>query len=235
MNWSTPIRPAQAAEERLIEAILEGRFPISSVLPAERELAIMLGVTRPTLREALQRLARDGWIEIRQGKPTRVRDYWREGSLGVLSALALHPKSLPDDFVSNLLQIRSLLAPTYTRLAIERHPEQVIAQLIEFPDLPDQPNSYAEFDWNVHHCFTQASENPIFTLILNGFRHLYPAMAGIYFQNSAARASSKEFYATLLATAQSGDASQAEQITIQVMKESLHRWQALTQKGDRNA
>ena len=54
----------------------------------ERELAGQLGVTRPTLREALQRMARDGWIKIQHGRSTRVRNFWREGNLGVLSGIA---------------------------------------------------------------------------------------------------------------------------------------------------
>jgi GntR family transcriptional regulator, negative regulator for fad regulon and positive regulator of fabA len=70
-------------------------FPPGSNLPGERELAVQFGVTRPTLREVLQRLERDGWIEIRQGKPTRVRDYWQEGNLAVLVAVALIKGELP--------------------------------------------------------------------------------------------------------------------------------------------
>src|SRR3990170_7275190 len=87
MAWDPPLRPAELAETRLIAAILDGQFPINSTLPPERDLSTQLGVTRPTLREALQRLARDGWLEIRHGRPTRVRDYWHEGSLGVLGAM----------------------------------------------------------------------------------------------------------------------------------------------------
>ncbi|VEI44878.1 fatty acid metabolism regulator [Actinobacillus equuli] len=33
-------------------------------------------MTRTTLREVLQRLARDGWLHIQHGKPTRVNDVW---------------------------------------------------------------------------------------------------------------------------------------------------------------
>lgn len=53
-------RPAEQAERQLIQEILNGVFPADSALPPERALAGMLGVTRPTLREVLQRLARDG-------------------------------------------------------------------------------------------------------------------------------------------------------------------------------
>ncbi|XPE41305.1 GntR family transcriptional regulator [Shigella flexneri] len=35
-----------------------------------------IGVTRTTLREVLQRLARDGWLTIQHGKPTKVNNFW---------------------------------------------------------------------------------------------------------------------------------------------------------------
>ncbi len=127
MNWSVPEKPAELTENRLVAAFLDGTFPVESSLPAERELALQLGVTRPTLREALQRLARDGWIEIRQGKPTRVRNYWQEGNLAVLAAIARRRQNLPANFVPDLLSVRILLAPAYARLAIERAPRCIVS------------------------------------------------------------------------------------------------------------
>jgi len=116
MGWEPSPRPAELAESRLIAAFLDGQFPIHGTLPPERELAVQLGVTRPTLREALQRLARDGWIEIRHGRATRVRDYWNEGNLGVLGSISRHIDHLPADFVPHLLSVRGVRAPAYTRL-----------------------------------------------------------------------------------------------------------------------
>ena len=52
--------PAGFAEEYIIESIWNNRFPPGTILPAERELSELIGVTRTTLREVLQRLARDG-------------------------------------------------------------------------------------------------------------------------------------------------------------------------------
>ena len=63
--------PAGFAEEYIIESIWNNRFPAGSILPAERELSELIGVTRTTLREVLQRLARDGWLTIQHGKPTQ--------------------------------------------------------------------------------------------------------------------------------------------------------------------
>ena len=130
MNWELPLRPAELIESRLINAIVAGEFAINSNLPPERDLAQQLGVTRPTLREALQRLARDGWIEIRHGKSTRVRDYWHEGNLAVLGTIAHHQDHLPAEFVPNLLQVRELLAPAYARLAVKRSAKAATAVVL---------------------------------------------------------------------------------------------------------
>jgi GntR family negative regulator for fad regulon and positive regulator of fabA len=224
MNWTVPIKPAEAAENQLIDAILEGYFPIGSILPAERDLASQMGVTRPTLREALQRLGRDGWVEIHHGKPTRVRDYWHEGNLGVLGAIARRSQNLPADFVPNLLYVRQLMAPAYARLAVARQPDRIARLLESHTQLQDTPEAFASFDWTLHHQLTVLSGNPIFTLILNGFRELYKPMACLYFQPPSARASSRAFYANLLAAARAGDAALAEAITRQVMSDSLALW-----------
>lgn len=226
MNWSSPPKPAEYAESQLIKAILKGQFPIDSNLPAERELAGQLGVTRPTLREALQRLGRDGWIEIHQGRPTRVRDYWREGNLAVLGAIVQYAEQFPSDFVANLLSVRQLMAPAYIRLALEHDPQQVVAVLQDCQDLPDDPQAFAAADWNLHHQLTIASGNPIFTLILNGFCDFYQTMATIYFKSPHSRINSRAFYADLLEAAQNGDAERAEAISRQVMRDSLGLWQA---------
>src|SRR5215211_1553365 len=44
-----------------------GEFKPGSRLPAERELAQQLGVSRPSVREALIALEVEGWVEVRTG------------------------------------------------------------------------------------------------------------------------------------------------------------------------
>jgi GntR family negative regulator for fad regulon and positive regulator of fabA len=224
MIWTIPPKPAEITEERIIDAILEGHFPVSSNLPAERELASQLGITRPTLREALQRLARDGWIEIRHGRPTRVRDYWHEGSLGVLGAIAHRTQHIPENFIPNLLQVRILLAPAYAHQAVEHNADKVIAIAANSVLLEDSAEEYAGFDWRLHHSLSVFSGNPVFTLILNGFRELYQPMACKYFQIREARLSSRAFYNELEQAARRKDPGKAEEITRNVMLDSLRLW-----------
>jgi GntR family negative regulator for fad regulon and positive regulator of fabA len=223
-NWSAPQRPAQYAEEALVTAILEGTYPPGSTLPGERDLAGQLGVTRPTLREALQRLACEGWLTIQQGKATEVRDYWREGGLGVLGALVRYGQQLPPDFIPQLLEVRLALAPAYTHAAVERTAEAVVGCLAAVASLDNSPESFAAFDWTLHHTLTVASCNPIYTLILNGFAGFYEEMACLYFALPQARTRSRAFYDALLDAARRGDAVEAEEITRLVMLESIAFW-----------
>jgi GntR family negative regulator for fad regulon and positive regulator of fabA len=229
-QWDTPLKPAELAENRLVEAILDGTFPVNTVLPAERELAERLGVTRPTLREVLQRLSRDGWLEIHHGKPTRVRDYWQEGNLTILAHIARAQNQIYPHFVSDLLQIRLLLAPAYARQAFENHLPAVTSFLETLQELPDEEAVFSRNDLELHLYFTRLSGNPIFTLIFNGFGDLYAKMAQIYFANPEARQYSRTFYADLLDAARRNDPAAAEEITRKVMLDSIHFWQISEQQ-----
>ncbi len=223
-NWSAPPRPAVYAEQALVEAILEETFPPGSALPGERELADRLGVTRPTLREALRRLECDGWLTVQQGKTTRVRDFWREGGLNVLSALVRYSQELPPDFIPNLLDVRLALAPAYIAAAIARSPAEVMGCLEGAQKLDDSPEAFASFDWKLHHTLTVCSGNPIYTLILNGFAGFYEQMARLYFAAPQARALSRAFYTALFEAARGEQAAEAAEISRQVMKESITLW-----------
>lgn len=60
--------------ERMEEMILEGTFKPGQKLPPERELAKQFEVSRPSLREAAQKLAAKGLLVSRQGGGTFVAD-----------------------------------------------------------------------------------------------------------------------------------------------------------------
>lgn len=55
----------QVVADRIRASIQSGEFPLSSRLPPERELAQHLGVSRPSLREALIALEIEGTVEVR--------------------------------------------------------------------------------------------------------------------------------------------------------------------------
>ncbi|MFC4455436.1 phosphonate metabolism transcriptional regulator PhnF [Deinococcus sonorensis] len=67
---ATPIYLQVAAA--LARSIEQGQVPVGTALPAERELAARLGVSRVTVRQALARLTEQGLLERRQGSGTFV-------------------------------------------------------------------------------------------------------------------------------------------------------------------
>lgn len=221
-----PRRPGAHAERELVAALLSGRFAPGSSLPPERELAAALGVTRPTLREALKKLDRDGFVSVRHGLPTRVNDVWSEGGLNVLAALAEHGE-VPKGFVRQLLEVREVLAPAYAREAVRRAPARVAAYLGAADALGADPDSWTSYDWGLHRLLATSSGNPVYVLILNGFRELFGRMALLYFERPAARAASREFYGALRAAAEAGDPDAAGAAARDVMTRSVGLWRPI--------
>ena len=69
-----PKRLYRQIAEQLRVLIGKGEFPAGSRLPAERDLARQLGVSRPSVREALIAMEVEGWVEIRTGSGVYVLD-----------------------------------------------------------------------------------------------------------------------------------------------------------------
>jgi len=189
--------PAGFAEEYIIESIWNSRFPPGSILPAERELSELIGVTRTTLREVLQRLARDGWLTIQHGKPTRVNDFWETSGLNILETLArLDHDSVPQ-LIDNLLSVRTNISSIFISRALRHHPEKAREVLENALSEEDKAEAYTELDYRVFRGLAFASGNPIYGLILNGLKGLYTRVGRHYFSSLEARELARNFYRQL--------------------------------------
>ncbi len=190
--------PAGFAEQYIVESIWNGGFPPGSILPAERELSELIGVTRTTLREVLQRLARDGWLTIRHGKPTQVNNFWETSSLNILETLAqLDQEGIPD-LVDNLMSARTNISAIYVRAAIKNNPAKAIELIKAYEDIEDNGEAFAEFDYRLNKELVVASGNSIYLLILNGFKGLYSRLGTLYFSHPKGREISRDYYKKLI-------------------------------------
>lgn len=100
-----PVRTGNAFEEtveRLLQAIKLGVVPPGERLPAERDLAARLNVSRVTLREALHALQESGFVESRRGR------YGGTFVCAVPPGAAPTPVSTVDD-LEDALTLRSVL------------------------------------------------------------------------------------------------------------------------------
>lgn len=225
----SPLRPNRYVEKFLVTAILDGTFPAGTPLPSERSLARQLGVTRPPLRETLQRLAKDGWVVVRHGRPTIVNDYWRKGGLGMLGTLAKYAAFLPNGFITNLLQVRVTLLPPVARLAVEHHPQIVQQCLAKSDELCDAADAYTRFDWELQMTLVRHCANPIYALILNDFGSVFQTFAPRYFAERKARGASLGYYRRL-AHAVTHAGTDVEALVREAMNESIAIWKQVKRR-----
>lgn len=189
--------PAGFAEEYIIESIWNNRFAPGSILPAERELSELIGVTRTTLREVLQRLARDGWLTIQHGKPTKVNNFWETSGLNILETLARLDHASVPQLIDNLLSVRTNISSIFIRTALRQHPEKSQQILEQALTVEDQADAFTELDYGIFRGLAFASGNPIYGLILNGMKGLYTRVGRYYFSNPEARKLALNFYSRL--------------------------------------
>ncbi|WP_224558164.1 fatty acid metabolism transcriptional regulator FadR [Pectobacterium versatile] len=219
--------PAGFAEEYIIESIWNNRFPPGSILPAERELSELIGVTRTTLREVLQRLARDGWLTIQHGKPTKINNFWETSGLNILETLArLDHDSVPQ-LIDNLLAVRTNIAAIFIRTALRQHPEKVRDVLTQVNVVDDSAEAFAQLDYNVFRGLAFASGNPIYGLILNGLKGLYIRVGRYYFSNPEARKLAVSFYGRLETLRSEELYDQVMDVVRQYGKESGAIWHSM--------
>jgi GntR family transcriptional repressor for pyruvate dehydrogenase complex len=85
---------SDAIEQQLESLIMEGTLRPGEKLLPERELAVQFDVSRPSLREAIQRLEAKGLLLRRQGGGTFVQNsLWKSLSDPLVELLAGHPES----------------------------------------------------------------------------------------------------------------------------------------------
>jgi DNA-binding FadR family transcriptional regulator len=74
-----PRRLYRQIAEQIRSLIRSGEYPPGARLPPERDLARQLGVSRPSVREALIALEVEGLVEVRIGSGIYARGPWAEG------------------------------------------------------------------------------------------------------------------------------------------------------------
>lgn len=219
--------PAGFAEEYIVESIWSGRFPPGTILPAERELSELIGVTRTTLREVLQRLARDGWLTIQHGKPTKVNNFWETCGLNILETLARLDQDGITELVDQLLAARTNLSAVFIRGAIRNNPEKAIEVLEAAQTQEADGRGFAEHDYRINHELAFASGNRVFVLMMNGFRSFYSRIGGYYFMHEKCRALALDYYKQLLELAKNGDYEAVPLVVRNYGIESGKNWQEI--------
>lgn len=164
-SWGGPIISRHVADEvvdRLVTAVALGLYVPSQQLPTERELAMMLGVSRSSVREALQQLTAQGYLEVRRG---RKGGYFVLADWGPTSAERVRRHLVANwaEF-EQIFEARTLVEPLIARTAALRHTagdaRAIEAALQAYLDAPDHDAS-RRADGSLHLAIAKATQNPI--------------------------------------------------------------------------
>lgn len=152
--------------------ILDGRLRPGDQLPSERALSEALGVSRPTVREAIRSLQAMNIVETRQGLGTFVASLSVEELLRPLQfALALS-----DFAMEHLFEVRLMLEPGAAALAAERATDAELEGLRECGERGGaeglEPDELAKLDIELHDRIAAAAHNPLLERLLASISEL---------------------------------------------------------------
>ena len=159
----TPIRPkkisAQIAEQ-IRSSIMAGEFTPGSKLPPERELAEMFGVSRPSVREALNMLAASGLVEAYQGGGTVVKSLVETSGGHPLSELI----KVQQERALDVIEVRKCMEAWTSYYAAQRALPEDIRKLQQVIDgmernLEGSKTSSEDLDANFHTLIAKATHN----------------------------------------------------------------------------
>ncbi len=157
---------AKQIAEQIRSAILQGDLQVDERLPTEAELAARFNVSRPTIREALKRLAAQHLIRSRRGPTggTFVTRPSTEEMSDALTGTATLMVSLGEFDLDSISEARREMEQLCLTLAVQRRTEGQLAELNAALSQQQQPISDEEFcaaDIRFHRALVDATANPV--------------------------------------------------------------------------
>jgi DNA-binding FadR family transcriptional regulator len=172
-------RTFEEAAEQIADKVRAGELRVGDKLPAERDLALLMEISRPTLREAVKVLVDAGLLEVRRGPGG-----------GMFVATDVVPVDLVRrafelrlEEAASVLEARRLIEPQVARLAHERatdedlapleHTIEVMREIVARGYRPDDEDRFLQLDVQFHLALARAAGNPTLeTLLRIVFRQL---------------------------------------------------------------
>ena len=168
-----PIKPIQkrSVAEQIIyqlQSLIEsGIIEPGSRLPSERELAEMLDVSRPSLREALKALSLLGIVENRPGSGTYLttsENKWPKEPFSILFSIN---KSALFDIFEARKGLEGMVASLAARRSTEDDLEHMQEALSGMEKALDQHAQYNKFEREFHLAIIEAARNNVISQLMD--------------------------------------------------------------------
>lgn len=168
---------------RLRQQITSGTWEIGTRIPAEPELAELIGVGRNTVREAVQSLVHAGMLERRQGSGTYVISDSELGNAMGREIAGAHQR--------DVLEVRRALEVEVARLAAVRRTPTQVDDLRRLRDTRSQAYASGELDAMVgadlalHRLIAESSHNPVLIALYENLQDAISANIRFNFEHPA--------------------------------------------------
>jgi GntR family transcriptional repressor for pyruvate dehydrogenase complex len=164
---------SQEIAKRILNFIHDGHIQPGEKLPPERELASLLGVSRPSVREALRALQLMNIIEVRPGDGTYVSSLEPEKLAQPLEQIL---RLLQDVSYIEVLETRRILESAIAELAAERISDESLQNLDDCLErseaVVEDPKAFAAADVELHSLIVQSTGNPLLMSLYGSIAHL---------------------------------------------------------------
>ena len=156
--------------------IIAREFKEGDLLPSQDEMARRLGVSRVSLREAFNRLALMGLIEIKHGVGTYIKATKPEYLINSISSMIVMDQASADE----LLQARQLIEPVVAALAAKNATEDDLERIRDILEAMEEEfqsgliEDYREKDTQFHMLVASSSRNRILMRVVLFIRDLLP-------------------------------------------------------------
>ncbi|MDA8585666.1 FadR family transcriptional regulator [Rhodobacteraceae bacterium] len=177
-----PEKLAQSVVRQIELLILHGILRPGERLPSERELSDRLGVSRPSLREAVAELQEAGLLTAKANSGIFVADVWGSSFSPALAKLFASHDAAVFDYIDFRRDMESLAAERATRLASDTDLAVVdqVFQRMEEAHKKRDPSDEAAIDADFHLAIIEASHNVI---MLHMMRSMYKLLREGVFYN----------------------------------------------------
>ena len=159
-----PIRKTSVVHDaisKIKELIDQDYFKFGEKLPPERELAKLLGISLPSLREALRALSILGIAEMRPGSGTYLRSSMSDWSSDPFSLLFHLRKPIQIDLFEARMGIEGIIAELAAKKRTEDDLGKMAAALEKMRLHLDDKKEYIKYEIEFHQAIIGAAKNTI--------------------------------------------------------------------------
>lgn len=184
----------QQVIRHLERAVLGGTFTPARRIPSERTLALELGVSRSTVREAIAILISRGMLTRRQGDGTYAVDRSEHRMAQIWVDMSQQHPGLQAD----LVEFRTMVESRAAELAAKRYDQQDRQRLTDALAAVDaaysgsQREEQIRSDVEFHRAIADATHNPLFSYLMSSLlkllhEHVQLSLAGLEPESSTAQ------------------------------------------------